>query len=157
MALQYPNRNGFLYSFQSTQVLEGGELFKGLLGGKVSPKIDGRKMVTGNGRIAYGRTRGQLMVEGSLTFLADAFFDYQRDKPAFFDLIHNLVVVFEEGSRRDKIALVELTLDSVDVSFEGTEELRVEIPFAAIDCLINDLSLVQGDALGLQNDAGSTT
>lgn len=155
MALQYPNRNGYLYSFQSTQVLEGGELFKGLLGGKVNPKIDGRKMVMGNGRIAYGRTRGQLMVEGELTFLADAFYDYQRTKPGFFDLIHDIVVVFEEGDRRDKIQIIQLTLDAVDVSFEGTEELRAVLPFAAINCLVNDQSLIEGDALGLQGDAGA--
>lgn len=155
MALSYPNRNGYLYSFQSTQVLEGGELFKGLLGGKVNPKIDGRKVVMGNGRKAYGRTRGQLMVEGELTFLADSFLEYQRTKPGFFDLLHNLVVVFEEGDRRDKIQLVELSLDSVDVSFEGTEEIRAVLPFTALDCLINDQQLVEGDALGLQGDAGA--
>lgn len=155
MALTYPNRNGYLYSFQSTQVQQGAELFKGLLGVKFSPKLEGRKLVMGNGRKAYGRVRGQLMVEGEVTFLADAFFDFQRAHPQILDEVFNPTIINEEGARRDVIELVELVFESLDYTSEGTDEIRITLPFSAIDAKINGEAVVLGDSLGLDNEAGA--
>lgn len=155
MAISYPRRNGFLYSFQSFSLLEGAELFKGIQAVKFSPKIEGKKIVFGSGRKGAGRVRGQLMVEASITFLADAFFEFVRTRPFFLDQEFDLVGVCEEGSRRDKIEIIGLSFDSVDLSFEGTDETKGECPGNAYDLLINGVSVVEGDALGVSGDGGA--
>lgn len=155
MALSYPKRNGFLYSFQSFRLLEGSELFRGLMAFTVTPKIEGKKLVFGNGRKAYGRVRGQLQVELSMTFLAESFFEFARNHPQYLDEEFNLTGVCEEGSTRDKLEIIGLSLDSSSIPFEGTDEVKVELPGMAIDILVNGVSPVVGDSLSVQGDAGA--
>lgn len=155
MPLSYPKRKGFLYSFQSLQVLDGADQLKGIMGFKANPKVDGKKLVFGNGRKAYGRTRGQLTVECEITFLAEAFFDWLATHKQFIDEEFDFTAVCEEGSRRDKIEVIGLSFDSSEMPFEGTDEIKVTIPGMAIDLKINGESPVEGDSLGLEDDAGA--
>ncbi len=160
MALQHPHRQGFLLSATSLSVLEGSELFKGLISAKVTGKIDGRKRVRAMGRKALGTTAGQLVVEVELVFEATSFFEYQADHPAMLDEIHNLTFSYEEGPLNRKVKVTDFCFDSVEIPSEGTEEIKVTLPGEAIDCLIADnggefKSLVNGDSLGNSNDAGA--
>jgi hypothetical protein len=155
MAIQYPNRKGFVYSFQSFSLMDGSDLIEGLLGFKASPKLDGRKLVYGTGRKAYGRTRGTLSVECEVTFLAEAFYEWRKKHPKFLDEAFNLVGINEEGANRSKIEVISLAFESAELTFEGTDELKGVLPGTAIYLLIDGESPIQGDSLGLGTDAGA--
>lgn len=155
MPIQYPNRKGFVYTFQSFSLLEGSDLIPGLLGFKASPKLEGRKLVFGTGRLAYGRTRGQLSVEVELTLMAEAFYEWRKKHPQILDEVFNLTGVNEEGANRNKIQIVDLAFESLDLTFEGTDELKGVLPGMAMNLLIDGQPVVKGDALGLGTDAGA--
>lgn len=155
MAFTYPNSKGFVYTFQSFSLLEGSTLFAGLLGFKASPKLEGRKLVFGTGRTAYGRTRGQLSVECELTFLSEAFFDFVKANPQFLDQSFDFTGVCEEGANRNKIQVYSMAFESADIPFEGTDEIKVVVPGMAMNMKIDDKFIVEGDALGIKNDAGA--
>ncbi len=157
MALSLTKRKGFLYTFQSLQVMSGSELFKGLLSFKASPKLEGRKLVFGTGRLAYGRTRGQLSVECEVSWIAEGFYEWHKGHPQFLDEEFDLLAVNEEGSKRDKLEIIGLCFDSADMPQEGTDENKVTMPGMAVDLRINGQSVIFGDALGLSGDAGGTT
>lgn len=157
MALAYPKRQGYLYSHKSLTVMEGSELMsKSLLSAKISPSIEGRKIVMGNGRKALGRTRGELKVEAELAFEWTSFAEYIKAHPQMLDEVHNFTYVWEEGADRIKVEIQDFTFDGFDIPSEGTEEIKIELKGAAFDCLINDTSLIIGDALGL-DEQGATT
>jgi hypothetical protein len=137
MPLQYPKRNGYLYSLKSTSVQEGGEVFNGLLSVKYTPKVDGRAMVHANKSRAYGRVRGNFEVEAEFSFLGEAFFDILKNHPGLLTEIFNPVVIHEEGSRRDALKFVDLTFEQFDPTIEGTDAMEVSLPGMAVDLLVS--------------------
>ena len=137
MPLTYPKRGGFLYSFKSVEVQQGAEVWNGLLSVKYTPKIDGRSLLHGNRRRAYGRPRGNAEVELEVKFVAEGYFDWVRAHPGFLMEIFNPIIINEEGSRRDTISIVELTFENTDAPSEGTDANEVTLSGMAIDCLIS--------------------
>lgn len=155
MALTYPKRNGYLYSFQSVSVLQGSEFFKGLQSVSFTPSVDGRDRPKGTGPKALGVTRGTLKVDVELTFESTSFFEWIKAHPQWLFEHFDLTVVYEEGATRDVIDLVQVTFDDSEVKAEGTEAIKVAIKGQAIDVLINKVSVSPGDSLGQAGIAGA--
>lgn len=145
--LQYPRSNSRLYSFKSTQVLSGADVFEGLMAVSVKAEIEGRDLVFGSGPIAYGRPRGQLKIEFSMTFVADAFYSFARANPQFMDTEYDLTFVQEEGAARDVIDIRQILFDSFEINPEGTDATEIEVPGQAINLFLNNQPLMFGDAL----------
>jgi hypothetical protein len=137
MPLQYPKRGGFLYSFKSVEVLEGAEIWNGLLSVKRVMKIDGRSLLHGNRRRAYGRPRGNAEAELEVKFVYEAYFDYVKNHPGILMEEFNPTIINEEGSRRDAIKIVGLTFENDDATQEGTDASEVTLSGMAIDVLIS--------------------
>ncbi len=156
MALSYPKRQEYLYALNSFSLLDGADPVHGLRSFKVTTTIEGRDHVYGTGVKSYGRPRGNLKVEVEIKFIAEAFFDYQRRHPQILtDIIDSLIGVFEDGSRRDKIECVSVDFTSCEIPPEGTEATEITLQGTAIDFLINDQSVAEGDSLGQAGEAGA--
>lgn len=159
--LQFPLRDGFLYSFNSLVVAEGAEIFSGLQEFKVKIKIDGETLVRAEGRKVIGRTRGNLMIDGgSMKFVLDAALDYVANHPNFLDEVHTITTTMEEGSRRTRQKIISLRFLELPIELGGTEEGKCEVPFSAFDVHCMDKngqmrSLVEGDDLGLNIGAAT--
>lgn len=154
MPITYPHRDSFIFSFPSLVLAEGSALFTGLKGLQGTAKIDGEKIVIVEGRKAAGRTRGVLMVEGTITLVLDSALDYAVAHPALLDEIHTITATLEEGANRKKITLVQLRLLEFPFDLKGTEEVEVALKFTAFDLLVDGRSLVEGDDLGLNIEVG---
>lgn len=146
--LSYPRANQRLYSFKSVQLLEGAKIFAGLTAVDIGVEIEGRDILYGNGTTGYGRPRGQLKVDFMMKFAADAFYKFGRDNPQFLDNEYTYSFVQEEGSSRDVVDVIQLTLDGLKISTSGTNADEIEIPGTAITALLNGEPLMAGDALG---------
>jgi hypothetical protein len=94
-------------------------------------------MAYGNRTRAYGRTRGTFMAEVSMTFVAEAWFDFVKNNPTFLFQAFDLTGLFQEGSRRDGVQLVELAFNDTNLDTEGTDATEVEITGDCFDVLIS--------------------
>lgn len=161
MPAQYPQRSRFIYSRKSFSLLQGSELFAGLISMSVDPTIDGRERLFGTGTKPYGVTRGELKVEGEMVFAAEAFFDFVKAHPEFMFERYDFTGVFLEGDRTDAFGLQGVTFEGSPISVEGTEGTVATIKFTADDFLIGVeggamRSVSPGDALGTNGDAGAS-
>jgi hypothetical protein len=137
MALQYPNRAGFIYTLQSCTLQEGPEVLKGIRGISFSVKTEGRKGVFGNGETIIGYTRGQKMFEGSVKMILDSALDYIGVQSSLLDVSHTFTVSLEEGTRLDSIKIDNAVFTEFSADISGNEEIEVEIPFLAELIYIN--------------------
>lgn len=146
--LAYPKKKGNLYSLTSVTLVQGAEVFKGLRSMKVNATIEGRDLVYGNGIIAFGRPSGTLKIEIEWKFIAEAFFDFQRAHPQFLTEVFNPAFAFEDGTRRDRMALVSATIEGAEITAEGTDAAEVSCTGTAIDVLMgpNKVSLAARQA-----------
>jgi len=146
----YPHRDGFVDTFQSLTLAEGSSLFTGLRGWQVNATIDGESIVFVEGRKAGGRTPGRIKVEGTLTLILDSALDYAVEHGAILDQIHTVTGTLDRPGRPSvKQTLTQLRLLEFPFDLKGTEEVEVALKFSAFDFLINGVSLVGGDDLGL--------
>lgn len=154
--LNYPKRDGWLYSHKSTTFYEGPKLIEGLTAVKANPSIEGRDPVHGQGVIAYGFPRGKMQVEIGLTFVAEAFFDFVNDPEhdAYLDRIYTFTYTFEEGSRRDRVQIIGAHLIGSPIETEGEEGTVIELSGGALNMLINGKSIIRGDAMGQTSTTG---
>lgn len=132
----------FARSFQHCNLLEGAFIFSGLRGIEVNAKREGGKpiMMT-NSRKAVGNTVGQVSFDGTLKLLFDDAILYQKAQADLFGAEHTFTISIDSGSLRDKIAVSGLVFTSIGYKFEGTDEIEVDLPFTALDVLVNDVSL----------------
>lgn len=153
--MAYPNSDGFIDSFQTLVLAEGSSLFTGLKGWQVNATIDGESIVYVEGRKAAGRTRGRLKVEGTLTMVLDSAIDYAIAHPHMLDEIHTVTGTMDRGSRPSvKQTVKGLRLLEFPFDLKGTEEVEVALKFTAFDFLIDGVSLVEGDDMGLNIEVG---
>lgn len=149
--LDYHKRDGFLYNFSSLILLDGADVWNGLMSVSVKATVEGGDAVYGQGPIAYGYTRGQLKCECEFSFAAEAFFDLRQKYPRILTTIFDdLLLAFEEGSRRDTIVIVSPRITSVEIEAEGTDATEIVIPGLAINVLMgpNREPLFEGSAQG---------
>lgn len=147
MALDYPNRQGFIYTLQSCTLQEGPEVLKGLRGVRVSAKTEGRKVVMANGETGVGFTRGQKMFEGSVKLILDSLLDYHAAHAQLFDELHTFTVALEEGSRLDALKVEDAMFSEVEIDISGNEEIEIELPFQALLVYINGQPLASKGSL----------
>lgn len=147
MALEYPNRSGFVYTLQSCSLQEGPEILKGIRGITISMKTEGRKVVMANGETGVGFTRGQKMFEGSVKMLLDSAFDYHAAHAKLFDELHTFVVTLDEGPRLDVIKVEDAAFSELSIDISGNEEIEVELPFLALSVEINGQPIASKGAL----------
>lgn len=144
------NRKGYLYSFVGTELIQGSDAMAGLTGVKMNPKKEGKKLVFANGPKAYGRVRGTFSVEGEITLLADEFLPWTKTHPQWLDEVFDFTFICKEGPNRDKVQLIGFSFDNADMTFEGTDEIKVTLPGTAFDMKINGNSPVIGNNVGLK-------
>jgi hypothetical protein len=160
MPAQYPQRQRFIYSRKSFSLLQGSELFAGLISMSVDVSIDGADPLYGTGMTPYGEPRGELKVEGEFVFVAEAFFDFVKGHPQFLVERFDFSGVFLEGSRTDAVGLKTVRLLGAAVPVEGTEGTQVTVKYRAYDFLVGVeggalASVIDSDALGANADAGA--
>lgn len=146
MGLKYPKRNGKIMSFKSVTLLQGATLFEGLQGVTVTANVEGDDPVYGAGTKALGRTRGELHVEFTVTLLAEEFFAFNRSNPGILDLEFSFTVLFEEGAKRGRVEIVAGKFNEIPIEAEGTGATTIELSGTALDCLIDGVSIMLGDA-----------
>lgn len=145
---QYPERQRFLYSRKSFALRQGPDLFAGLLGMSVDITIEGADPLFGTGMVPLGEPRGEIKVEGELTFPLRPFFEFAHANQPILMQRFNFTGVFQEGSQNDTVGLRTCRIMGVNWSLEGTEATEITVPFRAYDFLLNGKSMVEGDALG---------
>lgn len=149
-AITYPQSDTRIFSFPSLTLAEGSSIFTGLQGFKVTAKIDGEALVRVEGRKVAGRTSGVLMIDGGvMTMVLDSALDYAVAHPNMLDEIHTITATLEEGARRRWVTLKSLRLLEFPFDLSGTEEAKVELAFSCFDLLVDGVSLIGGNDLGL--------
>lgn len=130
----------FEYSFQSCRVREGASEFDGLRGFKGEVKLEGGKPVFTNRMKAVAHTKGQKSIAGSMKMLLrTAIVLYNKGN--VLDTEHSITVSLAEGSNTDKLSVVSARFTGWPADLNGNEETEVEIPFNALDFLVNDVSV----------------
>lgn len=161
MSAQYPQTQRFLYSRKSFSLLQGSELFAGLISMSVDVSIDGSDPLYGTGMTPYGEPRGELKVEGEMVFVAEAWFDFVKAHPQFLVERFDFSGVWLEGARSDAVGLKAARLLGASIPVEGTEATQVTVKYRAYDFLVGVeggalRSVVDSDALGSNGDAGAS-
>ncbi len=141
MPVHYPKRNGFLYSFKSVQLLQGAQLFDGLMQVEANPSVDGGDAVFGTGPKGLGAPIGELHIELSFKMLLKSFFLYTKSRPNWMFEYYNLTLVNQEGSDRDRITLETVRITGTTIPSEGTDATVVEAEGWALDMRMNGKSI----------------
>lgn len=147
--MDFPHRDGYVYSFRSLELAQGAALFNGLTGFSCTPTIDGETIVYANGRKPFGRTRGRLKVEGTITMYLDPALDYAKAHPHILDeQFPAITASLQDGSRRNKVTLHQVRLMEFPIDLKGDDAIEVALKFTAFDLLLDGVSVVEGGELG---------
>ncbi|MBK6515802.1 MAG: hypothetical protein IPG04_17305 [Polyangiaceae bacterium] len=158
MPAAHPQRQRFVYSRKSWSLLNGSEVFAGIKEMSIDVTVDGRDRPFGTGTKSQGVTRGELKVEGEITFFLEPFMDFYRANPGLLGLLFDSFTgAWLEGEASETVTLQLVTFDSIGNEVAGTEATEVKVKIAAQDFLINGVSVMPGDALGGSTaDAGAS-
>lgn len=131
-----------LRTFVGSQVMEGAFLFENCQGIEVSVKREGGKPVSGgNSRKPAGNTVGQVSFSGTIKLLLDNCLAYVNANQDFMRLEHTFTLSIQEGAVRDKITVEGLVFTDLAFKLEGQDGITIDLPFTALDVLVNDVSL----------------
>jgi hypothetical protein len=155
MAIDYPQRQGFLHSLKSVEVYEGPELYKGVTGVKWSVKIEDREAVYGTGVERYGQTRGHGVISVEIEFEITSAAEFIVNNEGILMLKKDIVLSAREAGSQRKLEFIGLTFDELDGAYESGPS-KLTIPGTADKFLIDGKSVLIGDALGQSGSAGAS-